>query len=271
LASRYSSCPTLSLHDHSPPPTPTHTRGRPIDQYSGQSSYYPRTRYSPRRYSRSRTHSYSRSRSRTRSPSPISRKPGQSSRYLGRQSQREAVDAELKCNGNEYVTIEEPGGGQLGTHVEEEDVRRFFEGFKVDKVRAPLVSVRASSLMIYNATAYFRHSQVLRDYLGWYVTFQTSDSARKAKTVLNAGTRTLAHTSVMLNVRTPPLTWTPSMRTSGPSAREALRRWREVQQYCVCGPSSLLRPRLVPPLPIANLSQFLKLKGTPSSTVHHYS
>jgi hypothetical protein len=181
------------------------------------------------------------------------------------------VDAELKCNGNKYVTIEEPGGGQLGTHVKEEDVQRFFEGFKVDKVRAPLVSVRASSLMIYNATAYFRHSQVLRDYLGWYVTFQTSDSTRKAKTVLNAGTRTLAHTSVMLNVRTPPLTWTPSMRTSGPSAREASRRWREVQQYCVCGPSSLLRPRLVPPLPIANLSQFLKLKGTLSSTVHHYS
>jgi hypothetical protein len=227
LASRYSSRPTLSLHDHSSSSTPAHTRGRPIDRYSGRSSYYPRTRYSPRRYSRSRTRSYSRSRSRTRSPSPISRKPGQSSRYLGRQSQREAVDAELERNGNEYVTIEESGGGQLGTHVKEEDVRRFFEGLKVDKVRAPLVSVRASSLMIYNVTAYFRRSQVLRDHLGWYVTFQTSDSARKAKTVLNAGTRTLAHTSVTLNVHTPPSTWTPSMRTSGPSAREASRRWRE--------------------------------------------
>lgn len=45
------------------------------------------------------------------------------------------MDAELERNGNEYVTIEESGGGQLGSHVKEEDVRRFFEGFKVDKVR----------------------------------------------------------------------------------------------------------------------------------------
>jgi hypothetical protein len=75
------------------------------------------------------------------------------------------VDAEFEHNGNEYVTIGESGGGQLGTHVKEEDVLCFFEGFKVDKVRAPLVSVRASSLMIYNVTAYFRRSQVLRDHL----------------------------------------------------------------------------------------------------------
>lgn len=111
------------------------------------------------------------------------------------------MDAELERNGNEYVTIEESGGGQLGSHVKEEDVRRFFEGFKIDKI--------------------------LRDHLGWYVTFQTSDSARKAKTVLNAGTRTLAHTSVTLNVHTPPSSWTPFMRTSGPSARETPRRWRD--------------------------------------------
>ena len=51
------------------------------------------------------------------------------------------MDAELERNGNEYVTIEESGGGQLGTHVKEEDVRRFFEGFKVDKVRTLLTSV----------------------------------------------------------------------------------------------------------------------------------
>ncbi|KAF9777525.1 hypothetical protein BJ322DRAFT_1222229 [Thelephora terrestris] len=117
------------------------------------------------------------------------------------QSQREVVDAELERNGNEYVTIEESGGGQLGSHVKEEDVRRFFDGFKVDKV--------------------------LRDHLGWCVTFQTSDSARKAKTVLNAGTRTLAHTSVMLSVHTPPSSWTPSMRAAAPSARETSRRWRD--------------------------------------------
>jgi len=134
-ATRYSSRPTLSLYDHSSSSTPVHTRGRPNDRYIGRSSYHSRSRYSPRRYSRSRSRSHSRSRSRSRSPSPISRKPGQSSRYLGRQSQREVVDAELERNGNEYVTIEESGGGQLGTHVKEEDVRRFFDGFKVDKVR----------------------------------------------------------------------------------------------------------------------------------------
>lgn len=59
------------------------------------------------------------------------------------------------------------------------------------------------------------------------MTFQTSGSARKAKTVLNAGTRTLAHTSVTLSVHTPPSSWTPSLRSSGPSAREASRRWRD--------------------------------------------
>jgi len=111
--------------------------------------------------------------------------------------------------------------------VKEEDVRRFFEGFKVDKVCTSLTSARVSLLTNYNAATYSLRSQVLRDHLGWYVTFQTSDSARKAKTVLNAGTRTLAHTSVTLNVQTPPSTWTPSMRTSGPSAREVLRRWRD--------------------------------------------
>lgn len=76
-------------------------------------------------------------------------------------------------------------------------------------------------------TTYLLPLQVLRDHLGWYVTFQTLDSARKAKTVLNAGTRTLAHTSVTLNVHTPPSSWTPSMRTSGSHPRETSRRWRD--------------------------------------------
>ena len=137
-ATRYSSRPTLSLHDQSSSFTPTYSRGRPSDRYNGRSSYYPSSRYSRRRYSQSRSRSYSRSRSRSRSPSPISRKPGQSSRYLGRQSQREVVDAELERNGNEYVMVDESGGGQLGSHVKEEDVRHFFEGFKVDKVRNQL-------------------------------------------------------------------------------------------------------------------------------------
>lgn len=147
---RYSSRPTLSLHDHSSSSTPIHTRSRPSDRYSGRSSHYSRSRYSPRRCSRSRSHSHSRSRSRSRSPSPISRKPGQSSRSLGRQSHREVVDAELERNGNEYVTIEESGGGQLGSHVKEEDVRCFFEGFKVDKVSAQPTSPQIPSLTNYN-------------------------------------------------------------------------------------------------------------------------
>lgn len=62
------------------------------------------------------------------------------------------MDAELERNGNEYVTIEESGGGQLGTHVKEDDVRRFFEGFKVDKVRAPPSSY---SLFVNDVATYF--------------------------------------------------------------------------------------------------------------------
>ena len=154
-ATRYSSRPTLSLHDHSSSFTPTYTRGRPSDRYNGRSTYYPSSHYSRRRYSQSRSHSYSRSRSRSRSPSPISRKPGQSSRYLGRQSQRELVDSELERNGNEYVTIEESGSGQLGSHVKEEDVRHFFEGFKVDKVRTRLTPPSVSSLMNSNVATWF--------------------------------------------------------------------------------------------------------------------
>lgn len=111
--------------------------------------------------------------------------------------------------------------------MKEEDVRHFFEGFKVDKVHTQLASPLVSSLTNYNVATYLLFPQVLRDHLGWYVTFQTSDSARKAKTVLNAGTRTLAHTSVMLSVHTPPSSWTPSLRAPGPSAREASRRWRD--------------------------------------------
>ena len=68
------------------------------------------------------------------------------------------MDAELERNGNEYVTIEESGGGQLGTHVKEEDVRRFFEGFKVDKVCTPSAFGQVPSLTSYNAIAYLFRS-----------------------------------------------------------------------------------------------------------------
>jgi RNA recognition motif-containing protein len=128
---RYSSRPTLAIHDHSSSSTPLHShRGRSFDRSSDRHyrPNYHRDRYSPSRRL---------SRSRSRSPSPISRKPGHSSRYSSRQSQRDVVMAELKRNGHDYVSVEEyGGGGQLGGgNVKEEDVRKFFDGFKVDKVR----------------------------------------------------------------------------------------------------------------------------------------
>lgn len=76
------------------------------------------------------------------------------------------MDAELERNGNEYVTIEESGGGQLGSHVKEEDVRHFFEGFKVDKVRVqlttPSVSLPTNSHVLHVSSPY-RFSAITLD------------------------------------------------------------------------------------------------------------
>ena len=47
-------------------------------------------------------------------------------------------------------------------------------------------------------------AQVLQDHLGWYVSFQTGDSARRAAMVLNSGARTLAHRSVAVTVHPAP-------------------------------------------------------------------
>jgi len=54
------------------------------------------------------------------------------------QRQRELVVEELSKNGFDHVRIE-GHGGQLGGAVQDEDMRLFFEGFKVDKVRGMLV------------------------------------------------------------------------------------------------------------------------------------
>ncbi|KAL6309422.1 hypothetical protein BKA93DRAFT_723765 [Sparassis latifolia] len=110
----------------------------------------------------------------SRSPSPISR-PGQSFRSA-RQKEHEAVVEQLAKNGFEHVTID-GHGAQLA--VRTDDVRQFFDGFKVDKV--------------------------LRDHTGWYVTFQTGDSARRAALVLSSGARTLAYHSVSVSVHPPPV------------------------------------------------------------------
>ncbi|KAI0943146.1 hypothetical protein AcV7_002374 [Taiwanofungus camphoratus] len=149
--------PRPPLPSHSSSSTPVHPRSHRhasyADDHDGPSPYPP-----------------------SRSPSPISRRPGQSSRDA-RQKEHEAVLEELARNGFEHVTID-GHGAQLGGAVREEDVRQFFDGFKVDKV--------------------------LRDQLGWYVTFKTGDSARRAALVLSSGARTLAHHSVNVTVHPAP-------------------------------------------------------------------
>ncbi|THH14837.1 hypothetical protein EW146_g5561 [Bondarzewia mesenterica] len=126
----------------------------------------------PRARALERNDHWSPMRTTSRSPSPVSRKPGQSSRSA-QQKQREIVVDELARNGFDHVRVD-GHGGQLGGAIREDDVKQFFEGFKVDKI--------------------------LQDHMGWYVSFQTSDSARRAAMVLNSGARTLAHRSVTVTV-----------------------------------------------------------------------
>ncbi|KAH9834957.1 uncharacterized protein C8Q71DRAFT_710714 [Rhodofomes roseus] len=130
-----------------------------------------------------------RSRSPSRSPSPVMRRPGQSSKNAY-QKDHEIVLEALAKNGFEHVTLD-GHGGQLGSAVREEDVRQFFQGFRVDKI--------------------------LRDRLGWYVTFETSDSARRAAMVLNHGSRTLASRSVNVTVHPAP----------APPSAPARKRWTD--------------------------------------------
>ncbi|CAL1709865.1 unnamed protein product [Somion occarium] len=144
-------------------------------------------------------------RSRPRSPSPVSRRIGDYSKNA-RQREHEGVLEELSKNGFDHVTIDDGSGGLLGGAVREEDVREYFDGFKVDKV--------------------------LQDHKGWYVTFQTSDSARRAAMVLNGGQRTLAHHTVNITVhKSPP-------RTAGFS------RYRLTDDEIVAGAEKLILQEL---------------------------
>lgn len=68
----------------------------------------------------------------SRSPSPIRRRGGFS--RTAKQREHEAVVEELAKNGFDYVTLE-GHGSQLSGVVREEDVRKFFTSFEVDKVR----------------------------------------------------------------------------------------------------------------------------------------
>lgn len=110
----------------------------------------------------------------SRSPSPISRRPGQGRHQQQREATSAIVTDALAKNGFEHVRIDLTGGAM--TSIREDDVRTFFKDFKVDCV--------------------------LRDHNAWYVTFRTSDSARRAAMVL--GSRTLGHHSVTLSACPPP-------------------------------------------------------------------
>ena len=121
----------------------------------------------------------------SRSPSPISRRPGQSSQST-KQKEHEAVVEALSKNGFDHAKID---ASAVGGSVTEEDVKMFFEGFKIDKV--------------------------LQDHLGWYVTFQTNDTARRADMVLNSGARTLARHSVTISVHPAPSASSLSASASG--------------------------------------------------------
>lgn len=69
----------------------------------------------------------------SRSPSPVSRRPGASSR-AAKTKEHEAIMQELAKNGFDYVTLDSHGN-RLSSVVRDEDVRKFFTGFEVDKVR----------------------------------------------------------------------------------------------------------------------------------------
>ncbi|KAG6912554.1 hypothetical protein DXG01_013830, partial [Tephrocybe rancida] len=72
----------------------------------------------------------------------------------------------------------------------EEDVRGFFEGFKVDLEKQDTDGRRA---------------QVLRDHEGWYVAFLTADSAfRAARALSDSGTHKLTYQTVVLTTAPAP-------------------------------------------------------------------
>ncbi|KAH8083344.1 hypothetical protein BXZ70DRAFT_958502 [Cristinia sonorae] len=150
---------------------------------SGSSSSTPITRARRPWRTGDDDHNHQDSPARSRSPSPLARRPGQAGKR-GKQREHEAVLKELSQNGFDHVTIDV----QLGGAVRADDVRQFFDGFKVDRI--------------------------LQDHKGWYITFQTADSARRAATVLNLGTRTLAHHSVNVSVHPPPSAPSTSVKTT---------------------------------------------------------
>lgn len=111
----------------------------------------------------------------SRSPSPTGMPPGAEAGGAAAGAD-DAVLAELVRNGYDHVKID--GASLVGTVTREEDVRAFFDQFNIDKV--------------------------LQDSTGWYITFCTADSARKAEFSLNGTQRTLAQRNVTLTTHHPP-------------------------------------------------------------------
>ena len=129
------------------PLSPMVDRDREWDSYvpmSPMDDDFSRSRSRTR--SRTRSPSRSRSRSRSRSLSPRYyrgrdwRRDTQKMGSAEREKEHEGVVNELAKNGKEHVKIPLMGGS-----VREEDVRVFFEGFKVDKVR---LFIHASSFIL---------------------------------------------------------------------------------------------------------------------------
>ncbi|KAF9224815.1 hypothetical protein BS17DRAFT_701726 [Gyrodon lividus] len=171
-----------------PPPPPVFTKARMNNSMNHRFAFVqdlapPSTHSSsstpvhPRGRSSHYFHAHGDRTPRSRSPSPISRKPGHpSARYASSRSSASSVLFALSRNGYEHVRLELSGGAMHS--VLESDVLAFFQDFKVENV--------------------------LRDHGAWYVTFKTSDSARRAAMVLNSGGRTIAHHSVNVTTCMPP-------------------------------------------------------------------
>ncbi|TCD64897.1 histone methyltransferase set1 [Steccherinum ochraceum] len=155
---------------------------RPTLPASGSSSSTPITRGRPWRLDDDRPAHGSPAYG-SRSPSPISRRPGQSAKS-GKQREHQAVLEELSKNGYDHLTIDV----QLGGSVREDDVRQLFGDFEVDKI--------------------------LQDHKGWYITFRSAGSARRAATVVNVGQRRLAHHTVNVSVHPPPSATSAKAKTS---------------------------------------------------------
>ncbi|KAG5639744.1 hypothetical protein H0H81_000024 [Sphagnurus paluster] len=156
-------------------------RGRARDGYRWYRSI---SRSRSRSGSRDRDRVRSRSRSRSRSGSRY-RSPSRS-RSRGRWGRGRGTDRDIKAererdharviealarNGMDHVKFPLVGSAR------EDDVLAFFEGFKIDKI--------------------------LRDHLGWYVTFLAVDTATRAARVLS-NNRQLAHQQVQLTVAPAP-------------------------------------------------------------------